>query len=72
LRSNRDLDKDKIGEFIGGHLELNIKVLSEFTDLLDFTGMPVDEAMRYFLEQFTLLGESQIVDRIVQKFGQKY
>lgn len=34
--------------------------------------MEIDEAMRYFLSYFTLPGEGQKIDRIVQKFGQKF
>lgn len=34
--------------------------------------MRLDQAMRHYLEQFTLPGEAQQVDRIIQKFGHKY
>jgi Sec7-like guanine-nucleotide exchange factor len=35
-------------------------------------GMNVEMALRYFLDQFTLPGQSEAVDRIVQKFSDKY
>lgn len=58
LRQNKDISIDKIGEYIGGHDSLNIKVLSEFTDLLNFSEKGVVQALRYYLEQYTLPGEA--------------
>ncbi|EGR32637.1 sec7 domain protein [Ichthyophthirius multifiliis] len=57
LRNNNSISKDALGEYIGGYKEININVLSEFTDALNFKGMKLDEAMRYFLTEFTLPGE---------------
>ena len=34
--------------------------------------MSVEDALRYYLDHFTLPGESQQVDRIMQKFSEKY
>ncbi|EAS07412.2 guanine nucleotide exchange factor (macronuclear) [Tetrahymena thermophila SB210] len=72
LIENPSISKDQIGEYIGGHHELNINVLSEFTDLINFQDRRIDVAMRQYLETFTLPGEAQIVDRILQKFGDKF
>ena len=59
FHNNKDtLEKSKIGEFIGGHEDLNINVLSEFTDLIDFKGLTLVDGMRHFLDQFTLPGEA--------------
>lgn len=69
MRSNPAFSKEKVGEFIGGHEDLNIKTLSEYVDLLNFENMAIDQGLRYFLDQFTLPGEAQMVDRIIQKFG---
>jgi brefeldin A-inhibited guanine nucleotide-exchange protein len=49
LRDNPSVSKDHIGEYIGGHNDLNIEVLSEFTDCLNFRDMRIDEGMRYYL-----------------------
>ncbi len=38
-------------------------------DLLNFENMTIDQGLRYFLDQFLLPGEAQMVDRIIQKFG---
>jgi len=42
LRNNEEIDKEKLGEFLGGHEELNMLVLSEFTELLDFKEFKLD------------------------------
>lgn len=58
LRNNEEIDKEKLGEFLGGHEELNMLVLSEFTELLDFKDFKLDQAIRKFLEAFQLVGEA--------------
>ena len=51
---------------------MNLDVLAEFSDLIDLRNMEIDEAIRYYLKQFTLPAESQQVDRIMQKFSDKF
>ncbi|KAM3147892.1 hypothetical protein pb186bvf_000220 [Paramecium bursaria] len=58
LRENNQLSKDAVGEYMGGHEPLQVKVLGEH--------------LRYYLDQFTLPKESQQVDRVVQKFADKF
>lgn len=41
-------------------------------DLFDFTGQRVDEALRQLLITFRLPGESQLIERIVTVFSEKY
>ncbi|CAD8200740.1 unnamed protein product [Paramecium pentaurelia] len=70
--NQQQVSKDAIGAFLGGHQQLNIKVLSEFTDMLKFKDLTVEQALRYYLDQFTLPGEAMQVDRVVQKFSDRY
>jgi Sec7-like guanine-nucleotide exchange factor len=40
-----------------------------FCTKIDFRGMEIDEALRLFLSQFRLPGESQQIDRIIEQFS---
>ena len=51
---------------------MNINVLQEFTEKINLANMQIDNALRHYLSYFTLPGESQQVDRIMQKFADKY
>ncbi|KAL7558124.1 hypothetical protein ACA910_013180 [Epithemia clementina (nom. ined.)] len=70
------LDKTMIGEYLGREAEYQngfcIRVLHEYVRLLDFTGMVFDEAIRYFLSGFRLPGEAQKIDRIMEKFAERF
>ena len=59
------IDKTQIGEFLGREAEYQdgfcLKVLHEYTNLLDFEKMDFDEAIRFFLSGFRLPGEAQKV-----------
>ncbi|CAK70017.1 unnamed protein product (macronuclear) [Paramecium tetraurelia] len=72
LWENRDLNKDKLGELFGGSNEFDQKVFSLYVDFMNFKGLQVDEGLRYMLEFFTLPGESQQIDRIMEKFASKF
>ncbi|KAG4101541.1 Sec7-domain-containing protein [Neocallimastix lanati (nom. inval.)] len=66
------LDKKNIGLYLGDVNDFNVKVLDEFVKLHDFKGLSYDSALRIFLEEFFLPGESQIIDRMMQKFAYHY
>ena len=66
------LDKTVIGDYLGEGKDFNILVLHRYVDLLHFTGMEVDEAIRQFLQGFRLPGEAQKIDRMMEKFGERY
>jgi brefeldin A-inhibited guanine nucleotide-exchange protein len=40
--------------------------------MMNFSGMQVDEAIRHFLSGFRLPGESQKIDRMMEKFAERY
>lgn len=48
------------------------KVLHEYVDGMDFTRMCFDDAIRHFLSGFRLPGEAQKIDRIMEKFAERF
>lgn len=50
LRETPNLTKEAVGEYLGGHETINIKVLSEYTDILGFKDMSIEQALRYYLD----------------------
>ncbi|KAK4477667.1 hypothetical protein RD792_016912 [Penstemon davidsonii] len=72
FRYTTGLDKDLVGGYLGSPYEFHEKVLREFARTFDFRGINLDTALRIFLETFRLLGESQIIERVVDAFAQSY
>ena len=70
------LDKASVGEYLGREREYEggfcLKVLHEYVDNMDFAGMAFDLAIRHFLNGFRLPGEAQKIDRIMEKFAERY
>lgn len=70
------LDKTVIGDYLGKEKEYDggfcVKVLHEYVDMMDFTGLRFDDAIRHFLSGFRLPGEAQKIDRIMEKFAERY
>ncbi|RHY98316.1 hypothetical protein DYB35_007641, partial [Aphanomyces astaci] len=64
---NGKLDKAEIGAYLGRPPWFQhgfcVQVLSAFAELLDFTDLVVDEAIRKFLAYFRLPGEAQQIGR---------
>lgn len=46
--------------------------MHKFVDKLDFTGMKFVDALRFFLQSFRLPGESQKIDRLMEKFADRF
>ena len=72
LRRTPDLDKTVIGDYLGEREEPNLTVMHAYVDALDFTAQTLDEAIRKCLEGFRLPGESQKIDRLMEKFAERY
>jgi Sec7-like guanine-nucleotide exchange factor len=72
LKTKKGLAKNKIGEYLGDRNEFNVAVLSSFTHSIPLENMEFDIAIRHFLSLFRLPGESQMIERIMQKFAEKY
>ncbi|PON48350.1 Coatomer beta subunit [Parasponia andersonii] len=72
LKNASDLNKTLIGDYLGEREELSLKVMHAYVDSFDFQGMEFDEAIRAFLQGFRLPGEAQKIDRIMEKFAERY
>lgn len=66
------LDKTAVGDFLGENEKLNKEVMYAYVDQLDFVEMPIVAALRKFLDGFRLPGESQKIDRLMEKFAARY
>ncbi|KAF2428990.1 hypothetical protein EJ08DRAFT_662157 [Tothia fuscella] len=64
------LDKKVLGEFISKGS--NGSILHAFISQFDFAGKAVEESLRELLYTFRLPGESQLIERIMTEFSQKY
>ncbi|KAI3402523.2 GEA2 [Candida oxycetoniae] len=64
------LNKKILGEYLAKPKNSNL--LDIFIGLFDFENLRVDEALRILLKSFRLPGESQQIERIVEKFAEKY
>ena len=68
LLKNKDvLEKTQIGEYLGREAEyqngFSLRVLHAYVNMLDFTDLRFDDAIRYYLSGFRLPGEAQKVSR---------
>ncbi|XP_042512554.1 brefeldin A-inhibited guanine nucleotide-exchange protein 2-like [Macadamia integrifolia] len=72
LKNASGLNKTLIGDYLGEREELTLKVMHAYVDSFDFQGMEFDEAIRSFLQGFRLPGEAQKIDRIMEKFAERY
>ena len=69
---NSSLDPAGIGEIIGGAGERNVNILKNYVALFDFKGATFEHAFRQFLGSFQIPGEAQMIDRVMEQFGQKF
>eukprot|EP00736_Rhodelphis_marinus_P010036 Rmarinus@m.1675 len=72
LTTTEGLTKTAIGEILGGEEPFEKSVLYALTDAMDFSSMDFDEAVRHFLQSFRLPGEAQKIDRIMEKFAERF
>lgn len=72
LKDASGLNKTLIGDYLGEREDLSLKVMHEYVDSFDFQGKEFDEAIRVFLRGFRLPGEAQKIDRIMEKFAERY
>ncbi|KAI3743894.1 hypothetical protein L1987_56961 [Smallanthus sonchifolius] len=72
LKNASGLNKTLIGDYLGEREDLPLKVMHAYVDSFDFHGMEFDEAIRVFLRGFRLPGEAQKIDRIMEKFAERY
>ena len=70
LRGTTRISKGVLGDYLSK--KTNEQLLRSFIDLFNFDGKRVDEALRDLLNAFRLPGESQLIERIVTVFSEKY
>ncbi|VDN97581.1 unnamed protein product [Rodentolepis nana] len=69
----KNLSKAAIGTYLGEiSKEFNMQVLDEYLKLHNFGGQDFLPALRTFLFNFQLPGESQKIDKILQSFAHEY
>ncbi|PKA56563.1 Brefeldin A-inhibited guanine nucleotide-exchange protein 1 [Apostasia shenzhenica] len=72
LKTTIGLNATMIGDFLGERDEFPLKVMHAYVDSMNFEGMKFGEAIRFFLSGFRLPGEAQKIDRIMEKFAERY
>ncbi|KAK8467257.1 hypothetical protein PHAVU_008G293100 [Phaseolus vulgaris] len=72
LKNTAGLDETKIGDYLGEREEFCLKVMHAYVDSFNFKEMDFGEAIRFFLQGFRLPGEAQKIDRIMEKFAERY
>lgn len=69
---NQHLSKRRIGEYIGRGDLYNQQVCDSLMHKFDFSNLSLDGAIRDLMKRFRLPGESQQIDRILEKFAKSY
>jgi len=73
IRENiNQLDKEALGELFGHHESEEIDIMHAYINAETYQGQLIDEALRGLLSGFRLPGEAQKIDRIMEKFAEKY
>ncbi|XP_042508031.1 brefeldin A-inhibited guanine nucleotide-exchange protein 1-like isoform X2 [Macadamia integrifolia] len=72
LKNTSGLNETMIGDYLGEREELPLKVMHVYVDSFNFEGKDFGEAIRFFLRGFRLPGEAQKIDRIMEKFAERY
>ncbi|KAJ6940252.1 brefeldin A-inhibited guanine nucleotide-exchange protein 2-like [Populus alba x Populus x berolinensis] len=72
LKNTSGLNKTLIGDYLGEREDFSLKVMHAYVDSFDFCGLEFDEAIRVLLQGFRLPGEAQKIDRIMEKFAERY
>uniref|UniRef100_A0A7S1B9D9 SEC7 domain-containing protein n=1 Tax=Corethron hystrix TaxID=216773 RepID=A0A7S1B9D9_9STRA len=76
LAQKNVLNKTQIGDYLGREPDYKggfcFRVLHAYIDSFNFEGMVFDEAIRPMLAGFRIPGEAQKIDRIMEKFAERY
>ncbi|XP_076925144.1 brefeldin A-inhibited guanine nucleotide-exchange protein 1-like isoform X1 [Bidens hawaiensis] len=72
LKNTSGLNETVIGDYLGEREDFSLKVMHAYVDFFKFDGMDFGEAIRFFLRGFRLPGEAQKIDRIMEKFAERY
>ncbi|CAN0881033.1 Brefeldin A-inhibited guanine nucleotide-exchange protein 1 [Linum grandiflorum] len=72
LKNTSGLNEIVIGDYLGERDEFCLRVMHAYVDSFNFKAMGFGESIRYFLRGFRLPGEAQKIDRIMEKFAERY
>ncbi|KAL8143690.1 hypothetical protein V2J09_016722 [Rumex salicifolius] len=72
LKNATVLNPAMIGDYLGEREDFPLKVMHAYVDSFEFEKMDFGEALRFFLQGFRLPGEAQKIDRIMEKFAERY
>ncbi|CAK7329053.1 unnamed protein product [Dovyalis caffra] len=72
LKNTTGLNETMIGDYLGERDEFCLRVMHAYVDSFNFKAMDFGEAIRFFLRGFRLPGEAQKIDRIMEKFAERY
>ncbi|XP_047311695.1 brefeldin A-inhibited guanine nucleotide-exchange protein 1-like isoform X2 [Impatiens glandulifera] len=72
LKNTVGLNEAMIGDYLGDREEFPLKTMHAYVDSFNFEGRAFGEAIRYFLSGFRLPGEAQKIDRIMEKFAERF
>ncbi|KAK9453145.1 hypothetical protein V1511DRAFT_513092 [Dipodascopsis uninucleata] len=70
LRKTSRVNKKSLGEYLAK--PSNKEILDYFIDSFNFKNKRIDVALRELLESFRLPGEAQQIERIMEKFSERY
>lgn len=76
MQNKKNLNLEAVGDYLGTdditEAKENNKVLAAYTSLIDIKGKSFTEALKTYLNNFHLPGESQKIDRIMESFGSAF
>ncbi|GAB2267564.1 Protein big1 [Dionaea muscipula] len=72
LKHTAGLNPTMIGDYLGDREDFPLKVMHAYVDSFNFENLDFGEAIRFFLRGFRLPGEAQKIDRIMEKFAERY
>ena len=73
IRTNiKKLNRERVGDYLCSGKPFNIKVLTYFINSFDFSNHNILDAMRVLFFELPLSGEAQVIDRVVQTFGERF
>ncbi|XP_051251727.1 uncharacterized protein LOC127361270 isoform X2 [Dicentrarchus labrax] len=64
--------KSDVARHLGKNNEFSQMVAEEYLSNFNFSGLTIDQALRMFLRQFALMGETQERERVLAQFSRRY
>ena len=73
IRTNlKELKREKVGDYLCSGKPFNIIVVAYFINSFDFKKLHILDCLRLLFNELPLIGEGQIIGRIIQIFGSRY